>query len=326
MASVRNRLWAVGGGKGGVGKSVFTLLLATALAKRGADVVLVDADLGGANLHTLLGMRNPKRGLADFIERRVENLADVAEATRIPRLRLINGAEELLGIANPKFSQKTRLLTHLDRLAADVILLDLGAGTSTTTLDFFLFAAGRIAVVTPEVTSTQNAYGFMKASVYRKLTRVFSRDTEVLEMIHATADPGSGTTLRTVGDLRAAISALSADHRILMTRCMDELQMSLVVNMVRDPRERDTARVISSVAQKYLDLSPDILGYIDYDPELGRSINSMSAFLEGGIQNNARPGVYDITTTVLKKIRQGVVTTPEPLFELFESEEDPTPA
>ena len=57
------RVWAIGGGKGGVGKSVIAVNLAATLAGKGNRVVLVDADLGGANLHTLLGMPNPKANL-----------------------------------------------------------------------------------------------------------------------------------------------------------------------------------------------------------------------------------------------------------------------
>ncbi len=311
----RNRLWAVGGGKGGVGKSVFTLLLATGLAKRGVNVVLVDADLGASNLHSLMGLRNPTRGLADFMDRRVETLAEVAEPTRFPNLRLISGAEELLGIANPKFSQKTRLLTHLDRLSADAILLDLGAGTSTTALDFFLYAAHKISVVTPQVTSIQNAYGFIKASVFRKLTRVFTRDAEALELIEAAANPDSGSTVRSVADLRKALSAMSPEQEQLITRCMEDLQMSLVLNMVREPRERNVAHVVSSVAQRYLDVTPDVLGVVEFDPALDRSINSMSSYLDGHRQGNARVGMYDITNKILKRIREGVALPDEPVFE-----------
>ena len=61
------RIWAIGGGKGGVGKSVIATNLAATLAGAGKKVVLVDADLGGANLHTLLGVPNPKTSLSDFI-------------------------------------------------------------------------------------------------------------------------------------------------------------------------------------------------------------------------------------------------------------------
>ena len=65
------RIWAIGGGKGGVGKSVIATNVAASIAKGPNDsVALVDADLGGANLHTLLGVPSPKANLADFISKK----------------------------------------------------------------------------------------------------------------------------------------------------------------------------------------------------------------------------------------------------------------
>ena len=71
------RILSVGGGKGGIGKSLISANLAIALARRGKRVVLVDADLGGANLHTTLGLDLPRRTLSDFIDRKVERLEEV---------------------------------------------------------------------------------------------------------------------------------------------------------------------------------------------------------------------------------------------------------
>src|SRR6476620_6664089 len=75
------RVIAVGGGKGGIGKSLGSANLGSALAKRGAKVVLVALDLGGANLHTCLGVGQPKVTLSDFIDRKVQNLEDVLVPT-----------------------------------------------------------------------------------------------------------------------------------------------------------------------------------------------------------------------------------------------------
>jgi flagellar biosynthesis protein FlhG len=305
---MRNRLWAVGGGKGGVGKSLVSLLVADGLARRGVDVVLVDADLGGSNLHTLLGIRHPSVTIGDFIERRVARLDDVAQPTSTPRLRLIAGADDLVGIANPKFGQKTRLLTHLTRLDADVVLLDLGAGTSTTTLDFFNHAAGQVVVMTPQVTSIQNAYGFIKAALYRKLTRAFSRDTEALAIIEAAADPGNGNTIASVADLR---TALGPDRAELATQCVSEMDLSIVVNMTRTPRDRQCGRIVCSVAQQYLDLTPQLAGVIDEDPELDGAVNRMAQFLAERGRSAARLGVYDLTTRIVQAARAPRTPTPD---------------
>lgn len=104
--NLRKKLWAIGGGKGGVGKSIITLLLGVRLAKLGVKVILVDADLGGANLNILLGIRYPLHTLEDFMQKRVDYLEDALTSTPIPNLRLLCGADDILGIANPKFVQK----------------------------------------------------------------------------------------------------------------------------------------------------------------------------------------------------------------------------
>src|SRR5512137_2265033 len=105
MDDVKNKMWAVGGGKGGVGKSMVTLLLGASLARLGRKVIMIDADLGGSNLHTLTGIRYPEYTLGDFIARKVETIEQLVVETPIDKLKLICGADDILGIANPKFTQ-----------------------------------------------------------------------------------------------------------------------------------------------------------------------------------------------------------------------------
>jgi flagellar biosynthesis protein FlhG len=64
-AARRRQIWSIGGGKGGIGKSLIAASLGWQLARMGQRVVLVDADLGGANLHTCLGLPSPVRTLAE---------------------------------------------------------------------------------------------------------------------------------------------------------------------------------------------------------------------------------------------------------------------
>lgn len=67
----RKEIWAIGGGKGGIGKSLLTGNIGISLAMLKKKVLLVDADLGGANLHTTLGIGVPEITLYDFLSRRV---------------------------------------------------------------------------------------------------------------------------------------------------------------------------------------------------------------------------------------------------------------
>ncbi|MEO1171999.1 MAG: P-loop NTPase, partial [Myxococcota bacterium] len=101
-AEPRRKIIAIGGGKGGIGKSMIAANIGVHFAQTGGSVVMVDADLGGANLHTCLGVGVPESTLTDFIARRVDNLAQVVSPTSIERLGLISGALDFLGAANPK--------------------------------------------------------------------------------------------------------------------------------------------------------------------------------------------------------------------------------
>jgi len=160
-------IWAVAGGKGGVGKSVVAANLAVSVARRGLPCLLVDADLGGGNQHTLFGIERPRTTLDSFLQGEEKELTSVASPTRFHNLSLVYAASDALGSANPKHSQKLKFIRHLKKASAAVVILDLGAGTSFNTLDLFLTARVQFVVTTPELTAIQNAYGFMKCASMR---------------------------------------------------------------------------------------------------------------------------------------------------------------
>src|SRR5512145_2100401 len=168
------RVIAVGGGKGGIGKSLVSANLGIELARRGKRVVLVDADLGGANLHTTLGIDLPRRTLSDFIERKVQRIEEVVTPTGIPDLGLVSGALDHLDAANPRYAQKMRFLRHVQQMDVDYAILDLGAGTHANVLDFFLVSDHGVLVLVPEPTAVENAYRFVKAAFWRRLRNVAS--------------------------------------------------------------------------------------------------------------------------------------------------------
>ena len=160
-------VWAIAGGKGGVGKSVVSANLAVAVARRGLTCLLIDADLGGGNQHTLFGVEAPRVTLDAFLSGDERELTSVAARTRYQGLSLIFARCDALGSANPKHAQKQRFLRHIAKAPADVVILDLGAGTTLNTLDLFLAARVQMVVTTPELTAIQNAYGFIKCASQR---------------------------------------------------------------------------------------------------------------------------------------------------------------
>ena len=174
----------VAGGKGGVGKSIYSLNIAVTLAKQCKNVILVDLDLGGSNLHTLLGLKNNQAGLGTYIAKQETDFTNLLQATGIPGLQFIAGDCLFPGTANMDFFTKKKILMNLEKLNADYVILDLGAGSSYNVIDFFLTSYRGMVVVTPELTSILNAYSFLKSTVFRFIYRQFpakSPERQVLQ-------------------------------------------------------------------------------------------------------------------------------------------------
>ncbi len=295
------KIWAIGGGKGGAGKSVVSTIMAFWLARMGNRTILMDVDLGGANLHTLLGIKSPARTLNDFITRKFGSLEDICIETEEKNLRLISGASDVLSLANPHFSQKIKLITHLSRLDADYVVLDLGAGTSFNVLDFFLVAHKKIIVVTPEPTSIQNAYIFVRNAVYRKLSRLSSKNPSLQTLVKIAMDPKNVLKIRTIKELIQMIEESDESHIIeFLKKEIGDVRLSVITNMVRNDKEANAGRIVEIVAEKYLTISSKDLGSISYDKHIRAMISDMVPIIHLDQSSQAFGNVYEITNKLTK--------------------------
>src|SRR5512137_2127714 len=269
------RIIAVGGGKGGIGKSMISANLGIELARRGKRVVMVDADLGGANLHTTLGIDVPKRTLTDFIERRVSKIDEVVTPTGIENLGLISGALDHLEAANPRYAQKMRFLRHVQQMDVDYAILDLGAGTHTNVLDFFLVSDHGILVLVPEPTAVENAYRFIKAAFWRRMrnvAQVFGYDA----LIRAVMASGS---YKSPVDLIATVSERDPEAGAMLTRQLSGFRPRLVVNQARTAQEAEIGHAVVAAWKKYFGLEMDYLGAIPHDGDMWRTVRARRPLL-----------------------------------------------
>jgi len=289
------KILAVGGGKGGAGKSVFSTIMAFWLARIGHRTVLMDVDLGGANLHTLLGIKSPDRTLNDFITRKFGELEDICIDTSEKNLRLISGASDVLSLANPHFSQKIKLMTHLSRLDADYVVLDLGAGTSFNVLDFFLVAHKKLIVLTPEPTSIQNAYIFVRNAVYRKLSRLSSKNPSLQALIKIAMDPKNVLKIRTIKELFQFIEESDKTNIIeVLKKEIGDMHLGVVTNKVRNEKEENAGRIVQIVAEKYLTIPSTDLGCVSYDSHINTMVSDMIPLTNLDQSSQAYGNVYEI--------------------------------
>ncbi|MBU0970833.1 MAG: AAA family ATPase, partial [Proteobacteria bacterium] len=146
---------------------MITANLGVLLARQGNRVVLVDLDLGASNLHTFIGQPDTDRGLESFLGKTQAHLDKVAMPTDIANLFFISSRNCLTEAANLYAAQKQKIIRAIQKLEFDYVLMDLGAGTNFNMLDFFLTSNQGIFICTPEPTSIENSFNFIKAVYFR---------------------------------------------------------------------------------------------------------------------------------------------------------------
>ena len=248
----RTRTIAVTSGKGGVGKTTFSVNLAVACAQLGRRVLLFDADFGMANVHIYAGV-TPRNTLLEVVDRRAS-----LEEVIMPGpagIQMICGSSGVSRLSDLSMLALESLGRELLRTAADfdVLIIDTGAGISTAVTHFLSLAQESIVLATPALASTLDAYGVIKLVHETRLgTRLHllinQADCEqeavrVRERIAGCAERHLDTTVRTLGFLRRDPSfERSAQSR-----------RPLVLS---DP-DNSNARQIASIAAQFLEEKTD---------------------------------------------------------------------
>lgn len=264
-------VWAVGSGKGGIGKSFISSNLAICLTRMGKSVTVIDLDLGGANLHTCFGVNSPQKSISDFISGRVSDLSSLAVETGIPGVQLISGFADDLNVTELSPEARERIIAETRKLSTPYVILDLGAGTNEHTLDFFLSADQKIIAVTPEPTSIENAYRFIKAAFYRKLRQV-ERHHEIRDLIESVMNNRSQNGIRSPADLLRHLMAESPEAGSKLMADLMGFQLQIVLNQVRSREDIDLGHSMRSVCRKYFGVEAKYLGYLDHDNAAWRSL------------------------------------------------------
>jgi flagellar biosynthesis protein FlhG len=178
------RVMTITSGKGGVGKSNFSLNYALGLSAAGKKVVILDADVGFANIEVLMG-KSPRLTLADLVNRKA-TIWDVLELGPMG-IHFISGGSGLQDLLSLKQEQMSFLVNQLEELQgfADYLIIDTGAGFNEGTLRFILASDDVVVVTTPEPTAITDAYALIKLvakqSANRMIQLVINRSTSLTE-------------------------------------------------------------------------------------------------------------------------------------------------
>ncbi len=290
----------VASGKGGVGKSFMAANLAVALAGMGHRVIAVDLDLGAANLHTFLGLKNRYAGIGDFLKARSAELTALVTPTGIDNLGFVAGDARSPFMANIAYEQKRRLISRIRKLPADFVLLDLSAGTSFNTLDFFRLSPFGLLVTTPEYPAIMNLMTFLKLFLLRAIEKAFSDRPAIRKLLADEYRRPLGEQLSSLGDLKAKILSVDPAAGEKTATLLAQIRPRVVFNRGRRPEDFDVNQQMDAAIAESLSIAVDYFGFVHEDPAVVGSVNRRRPHLTAAPNSPAAEEIGRIAQRVEK--------------------------
>ncbi|MDR2883476.1 MAG: P-loop NTPase [Deferribacteraceae bacterium] len=289
---------AIASGKGGVGKSFLSSSLAQSLTAGGHKTLLVDADLGGANLHNFLGYKVPPMGIYNFLREKT-NINDIITQTPVG-VDFIAGSGDILGMAHITKVERSRFIDKLKNADYEFIILDLGAGTSFNMIDLFNLAEKKIIAMNSEPTAIENAYGFLKIALYRHIERYLSSEVQFDEINRKLRNKSA--TYQNINSISEDIATVDQNAAEEISKFIESYKVGIVLNMVRFKKELNVFYGFESIIKKYLRISVEKLGFIPYDESVGESVRLMLPFYSSNRDSGTAACIDDIHQLLLEKL------------------------
>lgn len=286
---------SVGSGKGGTGKSMVLANLAVLLAKAGKKVCVVDLDIGGANAHIFFGLFKPEKTLTNFFSREIDDLNEIKHTfNSFYGLQLIPGTGDTLQTANMTYQEKMRLLRALAKVEADILLIDVGAGTSYHTLDFFMAADLHICTTMPEPTSIMDFYTFIQLATIRKALSGFLSHSEVSSTLKK-------KSFQTISEIFELAEEVQPGSKLKIQQDLELFHPMLVVNQVVSGSKLNTLK-LKKLISKYLGIYLPELGEIPVDASVADALQAYMPVCEYSPQSPASMAMVEIQTKLSKVI------------------------
>jgi flagellar biosynthesis protein FlhG len=313
VAGNPRRVTAVGGGKGGVGKSIVAQSLAVYMAQLGKRVILVDADPSGANLHLSLGVERPGSSYATPHGELDEAIERALVPTNVPGLRMLVAPIEPSASGTIKTSRKARLLQGLRAVAADEIVVDVGPGTSTVASDLFLAADVGVLVTVPEPAAMETMYRFLRATYVRDLRRALRANRPLLrtlDRVLGETSPRGGAGLPAgvpplLGGLHrpvelarylARVDTGLGEHAAMS---LARMRPRLVVNQTRVKSDLDLGAWVQHVAYRRIGIQIDPLGNVEHDDAVWLANRRRKPLLVDGPSSKAARGLERVARRLI---------------------------
>lgn len=293
LPATGKRVFAVGGGRGGVGKSLVSANLAVYLAQLGRRVVLVDADATGANLHLMVGAEEPAATVTAEPDGNKESLL----VTSVPGLRLLSIAGDPTESGALRTLRKVRLIAYLRTLHTDDVVIDIGPGASSAACDLFLAADVGLLVTAPEPAAIETTYRFVRAAYVRELRRALRAERTRLRSLDRILGelPRHPFPL----DLARHLARVEPPLGELAAQMLARFRPRLVVNQTRIRTDLELGVWMAQIAQRRLGVALDPLGTIEQDDAVWLANRHLRPLLVDNPSSKAGRGLERVARRLL---------------------------
>jgi flagellar biosynthesis protein FlhG len=301
----RFEVWAFAGGKGGTGKSALAASIGFQLSRLGKRVVLVDADFGGANLHTCLGLAPPPRSLLDLVREGGTVADEYAMTTPYPNLRLIGGRVDE-GAGSLPVGWAARLSTALRALPVDLVILDMGAGVAADTIEALNIADLKVMVSVPEPSAIENVVSLLRSLCLQRLIQRLPSN-EVRRRLAAIQSGEATSRVRGAAEMFREIEAVEPSLLGAARALVEEMSVTLVTNQVRDEADRKFGAQTAAVIRRHFGLPMTYAGFVHHDDAVWRTLRRGKMFMLDASRSRAAEDIRRLTRNLLQRADQSPV-------------------
>lgn len=293
------RVIAIGGGRGGVGKSLLTVNLGVFFAQLGREVVVCDADSAGSGMHAMLGLELPA-----YVDREaLEEGKAQPVATIVPGLRLLPVGYDAMTGSPVKPSRGAYFLRQIQYLDADYVLLNLGAGAGSVSLDLFLNADISVCVTAPEPLAIETTYRYCRALYFRLLRRALVKERYKLRLVEKVtkALPPLASPRQIIAEIRRYDDIIAN----VAAQQLARVRAHLVVGQTRLRADLELGTSMSIVADRFLGVVLDYLGHIEHDDAVWLTVRRRQPLLIDSPTSKSARNIERVARRILALLATG---------------------
>jgi flagellar biosynthesis protein FlhG len=269
--------YAFGGGKGGIGKTFLSANFGIHLAKKGKKTLIVDLDLGGANVHTYLGIQPTGPNLKDYLNSKVTSIEDVISGTNNANLYFIKGLDDWSSDVKITPEKTSAMISAIKACQFDCVVFDLAAGTHNETIEFFLACDKQIIVTTPEPTSIENSYQFLKKA-FHKTVMDTSRELKCVDEVNKLLNHKERFNIKTPAQLITFLEEKEPELGKVLKKRIQSIVPQILINQARSHQDQILAGSIEKICSQYFGMKCESLGYVNYDSAVWQSLRALRPF------------------------------------------------